>query len=72
MINTQITQDGASSDCVGSSPAEAVALAAAWAAGWEADISPAGASAGDLLDMSQANAYTPNASDINGHPGPLQ
>jgi hypothetical protein len=68
MIETMVTQGAAGSDCVGSSPAEAYQLAHAYSDAWEADISPQGAHAGDLLDMGQASNYTPG--DDQGRPGP--
>jgi hypothetical protein len=71
MIDTMITQGAASSDCVGSSPAEAQSLAMSYSDAWAADIAPRGSHAGDLLDMSQASVWTPAQYDPTaGQPGP--
>lgn len=57
MIDTAIS-GVAGSDCVASSPGEAVSLALAWSAANWADISPAGSAAGDEL-LPPSSAYTP-------------
>ena len=55
-IDTGVPGD-AGSDTIGSSPAEAVTLAIAQSAAVEAEVSPQGQSAGDLVDL--PGPYTP-------------
>jgi hypothetical protein len=56
-INTGMANDAGGSDCIASSPGEAVAMAMAQMAELAGDVEPGGSSAGDQIDL--PDPYTP-------------